>query len=479
MKKNIILICFLMLFGIILLLSLVDFKNPIIMPGNIEQNYFVLAAGIDKGTEKAYRLTVIAEKFSGEPTNASKSESKIPDIVSVEGDTVFETVRNFNKFKSKSLFWGHIKYILINEELARENILSVMDFFIRDHELRFDTSVAVVKGLSAEAFIRSGDKIEKFIPDLLDGVFHDIPKLSISKERKIADLIQCFDDPYSDATVPSISIISMMTDELSTETSSKSDSSQSGSGQNKDSTNDGNSDNKGKSDGGGTSNDKQGSQSNSSSEGSKSSTFDNGLKKTSKETLYLDLNGFATFNGTKMIGYIKDSVARGLNWAHGDVESGVIVTEDNEGDKLSFEIINSESNMKTKIVNDMPEVDIDVYFTTNLDEIMSQNNIFTEKEVNDINERLSEIVKQEIESAVKYSKDNDIDMLEIGNVIYHQHPLKWEKIETKWKEILKNIKVNVNVTSAINRTYHIRRSIGQEKYGKNNNNKTNEKGDGE
>ena len=455
MKKELILIAAVIISGALLFLSLVEFKNPISVPGNIEQNMFVIAVGIDKGTEAEgnYRLTVIGEKFSGESGGSSSSKGKVPDLVSVEGRTMFEVTRNFNLFKSKSLFWGHIKYILVSEEIAKEDILNVLDFFVRDQELRFNTTVAVVKDISAEKFLRVGEKIEKFIPDLLDGVFKNIPRLSISEQVSLLHVMQDFDSEYSDSAIPCIGLATLSKEEVkggdtmgtaaTEESNTKEESStkeESGSKKN------------------------TGLLEESGSEEvkpNKEITGDQELS--SKDVIYLDLDGFATFKEEKLLGYITHFTARGLNWVKSKVQSGIIVlkheTDDKDESHISMEIISADSKIKTTIKDDIPEATIDIKFSTNLGEMMFQEDIFDQEQIKKLNEQQNEIVKKEAEDVIEYSQKNGIDLLDISDKIYHQHPVEWEKLKEKWKETFKTMKITVNVESNINRTYHVREPI--------------------
>jgi spore germination protein KC len=462
MKKDIVLMVLTVISGVLLFLSLIGFKNPIDIPGDVENNYFVIAAGIDKATDgiHKYKVTAIGEKFSGQSGGSSSSQGKTPEIVCSEGDTIFEIFRNFSLFKSKSMFWGHIKYLLISEDIAKENILDILDVFIRDHELRFDISIAIVKNTTAESFIRIGDQIEQYTPDLLEGIFHNVGKLSLSTEVKLIDAMENFNNTYLSVCLPTISTVSRKNSEIDPSptvnqalpigggipvgtkineesqpkkesTSQGSDSSQSG----------GNSGSSGSSGGSG----KTG-QSSSSSSGP-------------KDILYQNLNGFAVFDGTKLFGYITDYMARGLNWVKGKIESGVIVIKDKNNKPMSMEIISSKSEIKTKVVDDKPEATITIGFSTNLGEVMDQENISTEETTKSAIQQQNEIIKKEVENVVEYAQKNGLDILDISDVIHHEQPLKWEKMEDNWKEILKTMKISVEVKSNINRTYHIREPI--------------------
>lgn len=464
MKKDLILISLVIISGFLLFMSLFNFKNPINIPGNIEQNYFVLAVGVDISNDgvNKYKLTAIGEKFSTQSGNASSSQGKNAEIVTANGNSIFETLRNFALFKSKSAFWGHIKYILISEEIAKENILDILDFFIRDHEFRFDTTVVIVKDTSAESFIRSGEQINQFTVDLIDGVFHNIGKLSLSYEIQLSDIMQTFNNLYCSAYIPTISMVSRKNDEINTgkmgndtvtigggkpvgTTLKKENESKEGSTSSSDSST--------KEDSGSN----QSTSSQSSDSGPKDSTS---IKE--KDILYFNLNGFAVFDGVKLLGYVSDYMARGLNWVNSNIVSSVILVKDSKENEVAMEVIKSNSEIKIELDEDVPKASINISFSTNLAEVMSQDNIFNEEELSRLQKEQTNVVKKEVESVVEFAQKNNVDILGISDAIYHQHPLKWEKIKENWVEIFKSMEININVESNINRTYLIRQPIRSE-----------------
>ena len=434
MKKEFILKTALVISGILLYLNTTNMKNPISIPGNIEQNFFVLAVGIDKGIEddKEIRLTVLAEDFSGNTGKGSSNQAKIADVVTVEASTVFEAIRKISAINNKSVFFGHIKYLLVSEDIAKEKMLDVIDYFTRDNEVRINTTIANVKGISAESFLRSGEKTEKFIPDLLDGEFHDINKLSISEEKDVLNFMVESNNLFSGAYIPSLEIITKEKDEIGSSSQQAS-----------------------------TSQDKSSSQQASTSQGESSS------QQETKKSYYVELNGFAIFDEGKLIGHLSGFTARGLNWVNAKIESGIIIVKDSTEQKISMEIINSASKVKINLNGDIPEATINIQFSTSIGEVMSRNDIFNESEFEKINEEQKNIVKKEAESAIEYAQKNGVDILNINDEIYHQYPLKWENMKDKWKETFKTMKITVKVESRINRTFHIREPIrsksGEEK----------------
>ncbi|MDD2375892.1 MAG: Ger(x)C family spore germination C-terminal domain-containing protein [Clostridia bacterium] len=457
MKKEFIIATALIVSIIILICSLLEFKNPIHVSGNIEENYFIITIGIDKGIEdsKNYRITTIAEKFGANSSNSSSGQSKIADVVTIEGTTILEAITKIALFKDKSLFLGHMKYILISEDIAKENVLDILDFFIRNNELRMTTTIVIVKNTSAEAFIRVGEDIKIFTTDLLDGAFHNVGELSISEKVKLSNIIQTFNNTYADVYIPAISLFYRDLDKV--EVSSKKESSSEGlSGLKEEGiVQEGNNLEIGKSlqKVGSSEGSSSGKSSSGESSSGESSSGESGSSKKTEEP-YINLDGFATFKGTKLIGYISGFTARGLNWMNSKVESSIIVLKDDNDKKISVKVASSNSKIKINMNGDVPEATVKIKFVTFVAEVMSQEDIFKKDKLKKLEEQQNDTVKKEVESMLDYAKKNDIDITKISDEIYHQYPLKWDNIKDKWKEIFKTMKINVDVESNINKSYN-------------------------
>lgn len=148
-----------------ILLSLIVLLNSILFTGcwnyrETEELAIVAGAAIDKNTDGKLSLTIEIVEFSNE------RESKIsPRTVTIEGKTIFDTARNGVLVLGKRLYWSHAKVFIVSEQVAREGIIKVIDWIIRDSETRTNINILVARGHSAKEvlkFMRDKNEIRSF-----------------------------------------------------------------------------------------------------------------------------------------------------------------------------------------------------------------------------------------------------------------------------------------------------------------------------
>jgi spore germination protein len=134
----------------------------------MEDRGFVIAVGIDSPPktkeaeetgkkeapekprkEKRYSVTYQLVIPGALATDAKLKEPVL--LLTSEGDSIFETNRMLATRTSRTPFFQHNKIIVVSEKMAKTGELgNVLDFFIRDHEMRRKTMVIVAKGKARE-----------------------------------------------------------------------------------------------------------------------------------------------------------------------------------------------------------------------------------------------------------------------------------------------------------------------------------------
>ena len=89
---------------------------------------------------------------AGGSTQEQTMESK---IIESRGETMFDAVRSAINASGKRLYWSHAQIVIISEDIAREGILEVLDWFYRDAEPRLTLHLMVARDASPKDIISS------------------------------------------------------------------------------------------------------------------------------------------------------------------------------------------------------------------------------------------------------------------------------------------------------------------------------------
>lgn len=166
---------------------------------------FIRAVGIDKAPEGKIRFTIATQRIvtGGE---RGGPEQKLSEIMYSEGRTGFEAARNFWAYSEKRPFFGHLEYILIGEEAAKDGILKHLDFFTRDPEDRLNLNVFVVKGTDAGEMVRQGNTRDKFVFDRLEGIKEHYWGLSMINRVDLMEIMYILDTEYLSLYIPCVKL---------------------------------------------------------------------------------------------------------------------------------------------------------------------------------------------------------------------------------------------------------------------------------
>ncbi|AKL96010.1 spore germination protein KC [Clostridium aceticum] len=178
----------------------------------IDKVEFIRVVAIDRtqGEHTGVRITITSKKAETGTREAGGGEPEVANTMSVEGETVFEAIRKFSTFTDKNLFFGHVEFILIGEDAAKEDVLKYLDFFVRDHELRLNAKVIVVRDGTAKEVIDTGNTSEHFISERLNILMDAIGANSLSAEVELVKLLQMFDNEFASAYLPSIRLSNLI-----------------------------------------------------------------------------------------------------------------------------------------------------------------------------------------------------------------------------------------------------------------------------
>lgn len=118
----------------------------------------VSGVAIDKGgADGKYEVTVeLIDIQQGKDINMHSK------YITLSGDTMFEISRNMISLIGKKLYWSHSKSIIISEDIARDGISAILDWYSRDAETRTDAYILVSKENTAKEVLKSKPVTENY-----------------------------------------------------------------------------------------------------------------------------------------------------------------------------------------------------------------------------------------------------------------------------------------------------------------------------
>lgn len=172
---------------------------------DIDERAIVLAVGLDKAADNKVEITLQIVKITqASKGNDSKQSEKPIWVNSSKGNTVFEAIRNQLVKSNRKPFFGHIRMIVIGEELAKDGIIEVINFFERDHEIRLTPHILIAKGISAKSVLEAESELEDFPATHLESIIKNNTANAKLQNTTLIDVLKAMNRPGHDPAVGTI-----------------------------------------------------------------------------------------------------------------------------------------------------------------------------------------------------------------------------------------------------------------------------------
>lgn len=354
----------------------------------------VVAVGIDKAPNSCnYVVTVQManpKSTSLQGSGTSGSEEAVI-VLSAEGKTLFDAIRELAKVSSKRIMWAHDFIVIIGESVARDSIAPVVDFFTHNPELRMKTPVVVSEGNAIDYLaIKSG--------------MEDIPGVSFASTYAYARLtaeyietsmLSLCQEYYGSDSQPIISKISF-----------------------------------------------------------KKSKLKPGDQKPQDMMDQVQFGGAAVFIKDKLIGWLSPEETRGLAWVLNQTrDTLVIVPEPDAPDKYaSVETHDVSAKIETEFNDGKPSAFIAISGKGSITEEDTSTNLPMEQFKKTLEGFVDSSIGNTIQMSLdKLQKDYRCDALGFARYFHVQHFDEWESgMKDKWEELYPQLQVSVKVDIDIN-----------------------------
>ena len=175
--------------GLLCLLLVISLLSGCLGREEIDDLAMVMSVGIDKDNNgKVLVTTQVARPADARGNAGAGGGTGEPIWTAVgEGNTIFEGIRNLARFASRRVYWGHNMVIVMSEEVARDGIVDIIDFFTRNNELRMRTWIVVAEG-KANEIISTKTGLEVIPGNSIDLLFRFSPIIAEAPKSNVMSL---------------------------------------------------------------------------------------------------------------------------------------------------------------------------------------------------------------------------------------------------------------------------------------------------
>ncbi|EKN63054.1 Ger(x)C family spore germination protein [Schinkia azotoformans] len=360
----------------------------------------VMAVGIDKienptegnSEDKGYEVTIEVARPADSRGQTGAPSGGTGDPIwsaSSQGETLFEAIRHLASFSTRRVFWAHNYIIVINEDVAREGIKDVIDFFTRNPELRMRTWVAITPN-KAKDVISTVTGLEVIPGEALDKLYRYTDISGASPRTELLDVQSAY---LSETTQPVIARVRLIER--------------------------------------GVSNKKVGQA---------------GAYK------QVELEGAGVFKGDKLVGILDRDDSKAAVLFIEKVRSQIVVLScpKNPEDVLTAEIVHDRFDVTPAYKNGKPSFTVNFKAFVNVVEAGCPFTIEDEEDVRTIEKELERTVKGNIEKLLtKAQKEYKSDFLELGQRFNNKFPSEWKTIKKSWNSTFSDVEFTVNVDAKV------------------------------
>lgn len=347
-----------------------------------ELNDLAIVSGISiNKTDDIYQVTaeVVNPKKQQDASNSNE-----PDFIIYKstGDSLQEALRKVVKEAPKKLYGAQIDILIIDEELAKNDLKSIFEFFARDPEIRSEFYVLVGKDTELLEATTPLENISS--KKILESLKSSSDYFGNSNLVTYHDLINQFLNPNLEIVLPSIEIVG----------------------------------------------------------NEKAAEGLNNIETTTSEAVSV-ISDLAIFKNNKLIGYLSEEDSIMYNLIMGNSKTPLIRTEYDNNQYVVNEIINYKSGIEVNVKD--KKITISVKGKANIVELNYDCNLEDEKTIEQLQKDLNEEIEKKIKDSMNNTRKKfNSDIYGIRDLFYKKSPKEYNKMKENWyDDIYKYLKIEV------------------------------------
>ena len=351
----------------------------------------VTGMGIDEH-EDGYKVSLVISNSQSTQGSSREGEAQTT-VFTGTGNNITEAISSIDMKTPRNLYLGHMAVVVIDENVARDDINIVLEALTRNPESAKKYHITLARDKKAEEILKTLSPLESFpSQNIANNIVTASSTQSITTESFISDFTMALLRPGVNGVMSSITI-----------------------------------------------------------EG-EASSIDNqdDLKNTEPEAM-LKNETIGLFKEYKLVTWTTKKESLGINIVNNKTDRFYITNEIDDKNVVVL-VDNCKCEPKITIKNEDIDVVLNIETKGAIAEVDGKIDLEKTKTIEKINEETEKNIKNMVYDGIKLAKENKTDVFGFGNMIYKQDYKYWYKVKDTWHdehfpEIKIKVKVNVNLTS--------------------------------
>ncbi len=310
-------------------------------------------------------------------------------VISSQGDTLYDAVRNWNLRSSRQLFLGHTLIIVLGDSITPEEFGQVLDFINRHKDIRFRTLVVAYNGKAEEA-LQAHPEFESLASmEIQQLILQNGPRVSKIGAVNVFQMTYDLLTPGRQLVLPRLQLVTPP-ESLSQSLSSEDKSDDIG-----------------------------------------------------PQNKVVQVDGSSLFKGYQQVGWMNDYETQGMLFIKNQFRGGIIPVS-LLGQNYSILLSKASSEIKPEYNGDRLVINVKVKATGAIQEGGSEINEITPQNIRQFEQALNQEVTHRCNAAISKSHKLDTDVFGFGDKIHRVEPEMWKNISEQWDEIYSGVEVRIS-----------------------------------
>jgi len=397
MKKKLILLCIL----------------PFLLTGcwnyrELNERAITTAMAVDK-VDEGYKVSILIANSKSSQVSSKEGESQTI-VYSETGKSITEAIKRINLKSPKQVYIGHLNVIVVSEDIAKENMNNVLDYFLREPESVKRFFLIIAKDVDASDVIEILSPLESFpAQNIYSNIKMSSESQALSPSITYSKFVENVLKIGINPTLPTITIVGDIEDGKKEESLQQS---------------------------------------------------------TPDATIKLDK--LAIFKKQNLLGYATEDESRGINIINNKVKNTTTTFKYNDK-YISIVLEEIKVTRNIEFINNEPVINIKYKSVGALREISNSINLSDPEIIikleQETEKAISLLMNKGINAAQNVYKS---DIFGFGNMIYKKNPDYYLNIEDWDNDYFPNLKINVDVNIELKTKGSLQLTLGGLKYELNN-----------